>query len=109
MYLGLVSHYNELRSMHRRWENTTSLADYAVIATYESIRAAVETESNMCNVINRCRINLPFTSGRFSCQNPDNPPKPAFPKGEDITTPQKSVAEPFGLTQEEMVALMGTL
>ncbi|XP_067942180.1 uncharacterized protein [Watersipora subatra] len=104
---GLVTHYAELRRMHKRWENVTSLADYAVISFYEAIRTAVEVETNMCNVLTRCRINLPFTSGRFSCINPDNPPTPEFPKGDDITTPQRMVEEPFGLTEAETVALMG--
>lgn len=95
--------------MHKKWENITSLADYAVMSMYEALKIAVRHDSNRCNIIRRCSLTLPFTSGRKTCPDPDNPKVLAFPKGEDITTPKRDVTDAFGLTREEMVSLMGML
>lgn len=107
-FLGLEPHYNELRRMHSRWENVTTLADYAVISAYEAVKAAVGKSSNRCDVVRRCQIELPFTAGRLTCANPNKPlATPHFPKGDDIASPHRDVRQAFKLSTSEMVALMG--
>ncbi|XP_067941817.1 putative ascorbate peroxidase [Watersipora subatra] len=102
---GLIPHYNELRANHQRWKDFISLADYGALAGLMAVKAGVERDNSGCNQ-DRCTFDFIFTSGRVTCDNPDDPPQPAFPLGQDIHSPQ-GLVDDFGLTQEEMVALMG--
>ena len=92
--------------MYSRWSTQLSLADYAVISAFQSVKAGVERNTDGCD--GPCSIDFTFVPGRRTCDNPDSPPRRPLPQGVDIHAPQGIAAE-FGLTQEEMVALMGRL
>jgi len=108
LFLGLVVHYNHLKdNLFPKWRNHLSLADYAVLSAYEAFKAGVQANTG-CDG-GQCSIDLPFTSGRRTCANPESPPtNTVFPKGHDAASPRTFLQQGFGLTENEMVALLGT-
>lgn len=52
-------------------------------------------------------VDIPFSIGRQTCSNPDNPNKRArFPEGDDPKGLQVLMSE-FGLRRDEAIALLG--
>lgn len=86
--------------MHKSHENIISLADFIVLGSSEAIKKAVAADGRS--------INLPFKSGRRTCANPDaGKSQPNLPSGHDKDSPRSILMGEFGLSQDEMVALMG--
>ena len=93
--------------MYETWKSVLSLADFGVLAGYAAIKHGVEEDRTGCN-FGQCTISLEFTAGRRTCANPDRPPTVQFPHGDDTDTPVTFVMQPFSLTPEQTVALIGT-
>lgn len=92
--------------MYAAHSNVLSLADYAALSGFKAVQTAVKRNRNGCN-FGRCSISFTFTTGRRTCDNPDDPPTtPVFPKGHDANS-TADLKRQFGLTENEMVALLG--
>lgn len=103
----MINSYGELRNMYAKWNETLSLADYAVISAYRAVKAGVAKDTGGCN-FRACSIDFTFKSGRKTCDNPNSPPTTtSFPHGADVNAHNTHVKQPFKLTDKETVALMG--
>ncbi|KAF6032613.1 hypothetical protein EB796_009085 [Bugula neritina] len=98
---GLRGTYAAVRQFWGPHASLLTLADTIVLMASEAIKISMEMEEGSGTV------NVPFTSGRRTCQDPDNYNRElVFPHGDKTDDVAQLVAE-FGLSRKQAIALLG--
>lgn len=93
--------------MYEKHKEALSFADYIVLGSYTAAQVAAAKDSESCG--GRCSLTLNFKSGRKDCADPNRHKSQSLPEGHDVDAPRTHVKDQFGLSDEEMVAIMGKL